>query len=75
METVERWWNGRHGTELGDEVRRDARLLRDGEDWYVEVRLGGGGGESERSDPGNEAWARRLLTRTMAARGGGWRQV
>lgn len=73
VEVIETWWNGRHGTEPGDELRRDARLLRDGEWWHVEARVGGPDGDEWRSDPGNELYARRLLA--QGTRDDGWRRV
>ena len=73
MRTVERWWNGRVGVMPGDELRRDVRLLSDGELWAVEIRAGGPDGESWRSDEGNEMWARRMLAAAMD--GDGWRRV
>lgn len=71
---VEQWWNGRTGTEMGEDVRRDARLCTDGDLWWVELVLGGTQGERDASDPGNEAWARRLLAAALDS-SGEWRRV
>jgi hypothetical protein len=80
VETVERWWNGRYGTEPDehgsmDDLRRDVRLLTDGEFWRVEVCLGGRDGEFEREECGNETYARTVLARCLETGGDGWRQV
>lgn len=80
METVERWWNGRHGTVPGDDgslddLRRDIRLSTDGEFWRVEICLGGQGGEFEREECGNEMYARTVLARCLETGAGQWRKV